>query len=55
MTIRELFADVLDYSVTDVLAIVGAVITGWALLQIAALLLFWWIDRDHDRSWPRWP
>ena len=50
MTIRDLFAEVLDYSVTDVLAVVGALIMVYAAVQIVALLLFWWWDRRMDRK-----
>jgi hypothetical protein len=45
MTIRDLFADVLDYSVTSVLGFVGLMILAYAAVQLLGLLIFYLIDR----------
>jgi len=47
MTFRELFEGFPETEVSTVVAVVGAAIAGYALLQIGALLIFWWIDRKH--------
>lgn len=48
MTFRELFEGIPEMEVSSVVAVIGAAIAGYALLQIVALLLFWWVDRRQD-------